>query len=72
MPFSIALFQSGPATAAPASVDPAAALVVFSVLAILAAALFWPVRGIIPRARRLTRLDERVRIEDALKHLTNT
>ena len=69
---SIALFQSDAVPTAPATVDPVVALVVFAVLAFLAAALFWPTRGIIDRTRRLTRLDERVRIEDALKHLTNT
>ena len=72
MLFLNVLFQADPATRASAVVDPAAALIVFAVLAVLIAALFWPTRGIIPRARRLTRLDERVRIEDALKHLTNT
>ena len=34
----------------------------------LAVALFWPVRGLFWRGRRLMRSSERVRIEDALKH----
>ena len=37
----------------------------------LVAALFWPVRGILPRIRQARRSSERVLIEDTLKHLHN-
>ena len=56
----------------PATADPAIALLVFAVLAAVIAALAWPVSGLVPRFRRLARLDQRVRIEDALKHLINS
>lgn len=50
-------------------VDPAVALVVFVALSVGAALLVWPQRGLVPRALRLWRLGERVRLEDALKHI---
>lgn len=52
-------------------VRPEVALVVFLGAAGLAAALFWPRRGVVAWVRRLRRYTERVRIEDALKHLYN-
>jgi len=48
--------------------DPVSALLAVAALALVAAALLWPRRGLIPRWLRLRRLDERVRLEDALKH----
>ena len=50
-------------------VEPGFALLVFGVIALLAAAVFWPSGGVVPRLLRLARLDERVRLEDALKHV---
>jgi DtxR family Mn-dependent transcriptional regulator len=50
-------------------VDPALALSVFGVLTLGAALLFWPQRGLVARLVRAARLDERVRLEDALKHV---
>ena len=50
-------------------VDPAPALLIFSVLCIVLAALLWPGRGLVPRWARMSRLGERVRLEDALKHV---
>jgi len=49
--------------------DPRLALLVFAGLVTLAAAVFWPRSGLVPRWLRLRRLDERVRVEDALKHV---
>lgn len=49
--------------------DPASALLVFAGVVLLLAALLWPERGLVPRWLRLRRFDERVRIEDALKHI---
>ena len=49
--------------------DPAQALLVFAVIAVVAVLLFWPPRGVVPRLLRLSRLGERVRLEDALKHV---
>lgn len=51
--------------------DPARALLVFFALVAVLAAVSWPGVGLWPRLRRLQRLTERVRLEDALKHLTN-
>ena len=51
--------------------DPAAALLVFAALVLLAAVSFWPNRGIAGRLRRLVKLSERVRLEDGVKHLFN-
>ena len=50
-------------------VDPGLALTVFAVLVLALAGLLWPRSGVIPRLMRLSRLDERVRLEDALKHV---
>jgi DtxR family Mn-dependent transcriptional regulator len=50
-------------------VDPVLALVVFGLLGLLAALLFWPTRGAVPRLLRLAGMSERVRLEDTLKHL---
>ena len=50
-------------------VDPGFALIVFFGIAILVAVLVWPRVGVAPRLLRLSRLDERVRLEDALKHV---
>ena len=50
-------------------VDPALALVVFGVLCLVAVFLFWPNRGLVSRLLRLAGMSERVRLEDALKHL---
>ena len=49
--------------------DPAVALLVFALLAAGGAGLFWPAGGLVGRLRRLTDLDERVRLEDAIKHI---
>ena len=49
--------------------DPAAALVVFAVLTVVTAAVLWPRTGLAPRLRRLLLLSERVRLEDAIKHI---
>ncbi len=49
--------------------DPALALLVFFALVALSAAVLWPGRGVAARVRRLTRLTERVRMEDVLKQL---
>lgn len=50
-------------------VDPLRALVVFGLLCLVAAVLFWPRRGVAARVRRTLRATERVRIEDAVKYL---
>ncbi len=49
--------------------DPRLALLVFGGIVVVAAFLLWPHVGLIPRWLRLRRLDERVRVEDALKHI---
>lgn len=51
--------------------EPVAALGWFALVASLGALLFWPGRGLLARFGRWRRLTERVRIEDALKHLLN-
>lgn len=50
-------------------VDPVWALAVFFLAVLVAGAVFWPRRGLWARVLRLARMSERVRIEDALKHL---
>jgi len=50
-------------------VDPGFALVVFFGITLLLMVLLWPRLGVAPRLLRLSRLDERVRLEDALKHV---
>ena len=52
-----------------AIVNPAAALTVFAVAVVVLALCFWPKRGLLAWVLRLTRSTERVRMEDALKHL---
>lgn len=52
-----------------AVVDPGAALIVFAVAAAVLAVCFWPNRGIVAQVRKAARQSERIRIEDALKHL---
>ncbi|MGH7562790.1 MAG: FeoA domain-containing protein [Gemmatimonadales bacterium] len=58
--------------AAPVPADPATALLVFAGIVLALAVALWPRLGLVWRIRRLARLSQRVRIEDALKHLTNT
>ena len=50
-------------------VDPQLALAVFAGLCLLLAMLLWPARGLLPRWLQFVRLSERVRLEDALKHV---
>lgn len=50
-------------------VDPLLALTVFGILALLGLLLFLPRRGIVSRLRALLGASERIRLEDALKHL---
>jgi DtxR family Mn-dependent transcriptional regulator len=52
-------------------VNPAIALVVFGLGVGVLMVLFWPRRGIAVRLVRLLHMTERVRLEDALKHLYN-
>lgn len=49
--------------------DPRLALLVFAGLVAMSVLLLWPRSGVVPRWIRLRRLDERVRVEDALKHI---
>jgi DtxR family Mn-dependent transcriptional regulator len=49
--------------------DPFLALVLGTAVLALAGILFWPDGGIVARWKRMERSSERVRIEDALKHL---
>lgn len=51
--------------------EPLVALAWFGALVLLVAALAWPGSGVLARFARWRRLTERVRIEDALKHLLN-
>ncbi len=46
-------------------------IVLFVLGGALAAALFWPRRGLLARGRRHRRLAERIMLEDALKHIYN-
>jgi DtxR family Mn-dependent transcriptional regulator len=50
-------------------IDPLLALSVFALILALAAALFWPRRGLVSRLGRMSELSERVLLEDALKHV---
>ena len=50
-------------------VDPGLALLIFAGIALVFVGLIWPRVGLVPRTLRLARLDERVRLEDALKHV---
>ncbi|SVE61337.1 uncharacterized protein METZ01_LOCUS514191, partial [marine metagenome] len=49
--------------------DPLLSLSIFFAMLGAVTALFWPKKGILPRLQRLTSLDERTRLEDAIKHL---
>lgn len=49
--------------------DPLFALIIFSVLVLLAALLFLPRHGLFARLQRARRYSERILLEDALKHL---
>ena len=49
--------------------DPLSSLLVFAGLIFVAAAVFWPDRGLLARRRRAAELSERVRLEDGVKHL---
>ena len=51
--------------------NPATALLIFAAICAGLASLSWPPRGLLVRLYRLISLTERVRIEDALKHLHN-
>lgn len=50
-------------------VDPVSALALFAAGVVLCALLFWPGRGLWARLRRVVQSSDRVRMEDALKHL---
>lgn len=50
-------------------IEPGVALLGFGAAAALTAGLVWPRHGLVPRVRGLVRATERVRTEDALKHL---
>jgi len=50
-------------------VDPVVALGSFGLLVGLLALLLWPGKGLVPRLLHLSRMTERVRLEDTLKHL---
>jgi len=52
-----------------AMLDPATALAVFAVIVALLAVCFWPNRGLVALVSRVTSSTERIRMEDALKHL---
>ncbi len=49
--------------------NPVLALVVFGLLTLVLALLFWPGRGLYARFSRFLEATERVRLEDALKHM---
>ncbi len=49
--------------------DPASALIVFALVVAGLGVLGWPRHGLVPRFMRLFRFGERVRLEDALKHV---
>jgi DtxR family transcriptional regulator, Mn-dependent transcriptional regulator len=50
-------------------IDPGGALLLFAALTLGVVALLWPRTGILARLRRLTRMTQRVRNEDAVKYL---
>lgn len=50
-------------------IDPALALLGFGLILVFLVILFWPGRGLLPRLLGLSRMTERVRLEDTLKHL---
>ena len=49
--------------------EPRFALVLFVTVVVLLALLLWPKTGLVPRLYRLSRFGQRVRLEDALKHV---
>ncbi len=49
---------------------PGTALIAFVIALVVVATVAWPRRGVWPRLRQVWRLSERVRLEDALKHLS--
>ena len=49
--------------------QPLQALSIFALITLVLAVIFWPDRGLAARWQRSRRMDERVLIEDALKHL---
>ena len=49
-------------------IDPGLALLAFGALLVVAALMLWPRWGAVARVQRVRRLNERVRLEDALKH----
>ncbi len=49
--------------------DPVVSLLVFFGASAVLALVLWPRHGVVARVRRLLRLDERIRLEDALKHV---
>jgi DtxR family Mn-dependent transcriptional regulator len=51
--------------------DPALSLLMFAALLLALVLVFWPQAGLIARLSRYRRLEERVLIEDTLKHLYN-
>ncbi len=50
-------------------VDPRLALAVFAIIVVVVGVLAWPRRGVLSRLSGMLRLTQRVRMEDALKHL---
>ena len=50
-------------------VDPALALLIFAGLCIVLAGLLWPERGLVSRWLQMSRLGDRVHLEDAVKHV---
>ena len=52
-------------------IDPGFALLVFAVAVVCVAALLWPGKRLLGRILGAVRMTERVRIEDALKHIFN-
>lgn len=53
----------------PAVVDPRLALSIFAVVVLALLLVFWPRRGLAARVRRVARMTERTRVEDAIKCL---
>jgi DtxR family Mn-dependent transcriptional regulator len=51
--------------------NPAVALIVFALVCAALVVVLWPRKGVIARLSRFRRLEERVLIEDTLKHLYN-
>jgi DtxR family Mn-dependent transcriptional regulator len=51
--------------------NPAVALLIFVVVSVALVVVFWPRSGVVARLSRYRRLEERVLVEDTLKHLYN-